>query len=178
MRALTQSRIETPRLTLRRPRRRDAQAIFDSYASDPDVTRNLTWLTHRSLADTQRFLDAADRGWATGADHPFLAWHGEVLVGATGLTRVGPRRLRTGYLVTRRLWGHGFASEMLHAMVSIAFDLHGASEVEALVEPTHKASIAILGKAGFKREGDATGVHPNLGPEVRRLERHVRVRQD
>src|SRR5688572_1184062 len=93
--------VSTGRLLLRRPRRRDAQAIFDTYAADPEVARNLTWETHRSLADTQRFLDQCDRGWSTGADQPYLAWEGAALVGATGLTRVGARRFRTGFLVAR-----------------------------------------------------------------------------
>lgn len=170
-------RITTPRLELRRPRRRDAQAIFTAYASDPAVARYLTWRTHHSLADTQAFLDASDRGWSTGSDLAFLAWLGDELVGATGLTMVGADRLRTGYLVARPHWRKGYASEMVDAMLKVAFNVQGAQAVEALVEPGHEASAGVLVKAGFVRDGHATGVHPNLGPEVRPLDRFVRRRQ-
>ena len=166
--------VRTERLVLRRPRRRDAPAIFDAYASDPEVTRHLTWRTHASLADTHHFLDRADRGWSTGADNPYLAWAGDRLVGATGLTRVGRDRMRTGYLVARPLWGQGFGGEMLLGMTRLAFELDLCGTVEALVDPENVRSVQVLEKAGFKRDGEATGVHPNLGPGLRRLLRYVR----
>ncbi|HJQ94004.1 MAG TPA: GNAT family N-acetyltransferase [Candidatus Thermoplasmatota archaeon] len=169
--------IRTERLLLQRPRRRDAQAIFDAYARDPEVARHLTWRTHATVADTHRFLDEADRGWSTGADNPYLAWLGDRLVGATGLTRVGPHRIRTGYLVARPLWGQGFAGEMAGGMTDLAFDLRLCDTVEALVDPENPRSIRVLEKAGFRPEGEATGVHPNLGPGLRTLLRYARVRQ-
>jgi ribosomal-protein-alanine N-acetyltransferase len=165
--------VAADRLTFRRPRRRDAQAIFAAYASDPEVTRHLTWRTHRSLADTHAFLDASDRGWSTGSDRPYLAWLGTELVGSTGLTRVGPARVRTGYLVRRDRWGQGFASEMLRTMTGLAFSRGIATSVEALVDPEHDRSRRVLERAGFRPAGDATGVHPNLGPETRVLARYV-----
>jgi ribosomal-protein-alanine N-acetyltransferase len=170
--------VHTERLVLRRPRRRDAQAIFDTYGSDPLVTKDLTWRTHASVADSHHFLDQSDRGWSTGADNPYLAWMGERLVGATGLTRVGPKRMRTGYLVARPYWGQGLASEMVRAMTILSFDLRLCETVEALAEPTNLGSIRVLEKAGFKADGQATTVHPNRGPELRTVARYVRVRQD
>jgi ribosomal-protein-alanine N-acetyltransferase len=169
--------VRTERLMLRRPRRRDAQAIFATYASDPEVARHLTWQTHTSVADTHHFLDHADRGWSTGADNPYLAWLGDELVGSTGLTRVGPNRMRTGYLVARPLWGQGFGGEMVRGMTSLAFQLKLCDTVEALVDPENVRSVRVLEKAGFQSAGEATGVHPNLGPGLRRLLRYERVRQ-
>lgn len=169
--------VTADRLTFRRPRRRDAALIFASYASDPEVTRHLTWRTHRSLADTHAFLDASDRGWATGSDRPYLAWLGSELVGSTGLTRVGPGRVRTGYLVRRDRWGQGLAGEMLRTMTELAFIRGIATTVEALVDPGHVRSRRVLEREGFRHAGDATGVHPNLGPETRVLARYVRERE-
>lgn len=168
--------VRTERLVLRRPRRRDAQAIFDAYGSDPEVTRHLTWATHASVADAHRFLDAADRGWSTGADNPYLAWLGDRLAGATGLTRVGPRRMRVGYLVARPLWGQALGREMVESMVALAFQLELGDTVEALVDPLNERSARVLSSTGFRVEGKATGVHPNLGPGLRELTRYVRTR--
>ena len=170
--------VQTERLALRRPRRRDAPAIFAAYASDPVVTKHLTWTTHGSLADTHQFLDRSDRGWSTGADNPYLAWLGDQLVGSTGLTRVGPTRMRTGVLVARPLWDQGYGAEMLRGMADLAFRLRLCETVEALVDPENERSVHVLGKAGFRPDGEATGVHPNLGPDLRRLLRYARVRQD
>ena len=42
--------LETPRLILRRFAAGDAAAMYRNWASDPEVTRFLTWPPHESLA--------------------------------------------------------------------------------------------------------------------------------
>lgn len=54
---------ETARYHLRRVELNDAKAIFDSYATDADVTRFLGWKPHRSLADTFTLLEMAAAKW-------------------------------------------------------------------------------------------------------------------
>jgi RimJ/RimL family protein N-acetyltransferase len=39
--------IDTPRLRLSQPTVRDAEAVFDRYANDPDVTRFVGWPLHQ-----------------------------------------------------------------------------------------------------------------------------------
>ena len=56
-------RIETARLVLRRPGGADADAIFSSYASDPEVTRYLAWPRHLTIEATRRFLEFSDDEW-------------------------------------------------------------------------------------------------------------------
>ena len=41
--------LETERLRLRAVRRGDVQRIYDFWASDPEVTKYLTWLPHASV---------------------------------------------------------------------------------------------------------------------------------
>lgn len=55
--------IETARLYLRKPVSTDAESIFTIYASDPQVTRYLSWPTHRGLDDTRAFLAWSDLEW-------------------------------------------------------------------------------------------------------------------
>ncbi len=54
--SLAPERIKTPRLLLRRPVATDAQPMFDAYASDPEVTRFLTWPTHETVERARTFL--------------------------------------------------------------------------------------------------------------------------
>ena len=49
MNHLGTKRIETPRLALRRFTLEDAQPMFDNWASDPEVTKYLSWPTHDSV---------------------------------------------------------------------------------------------------------------------------------
>ena len=53
--------IETQRLILRRAVREDAESMFRNWASDPEVTKYLTWPAHESVAVTQQVLD----GWVS-----------------------------------------------------------------------------------------------------------------
>jgi RimJ/RimL family protein N-acetyltransferase len=48
--------LETPRLQLVAPTPSDADAIFERYAGDADVTRYVGWPRHRTVADTRAFL--------------------------------------------------------------------------------------------------------------------------
>lgn len=168
--------LRTARLQLRPPALGDEAAIFAAYGGDAEATRFLTWRTHRSIGDARDFVAAARDGWADGADTPYLAWMGPQLAGGTGLARVSPGLLRLGYVVARPLWGQGLAVELAQAMLGEARH-RGAAQVEALVEPGHQRSVRVLEKAAFRRAGEARAVHPNLGPEERRVLRFVH-RQD
>ena len=49
--------LETERLILRPFEKEDAEAIFYGWASDPEVTRYLTWDTHESIEMTRALLE-------------------------------------------------------------------------------------------------------------------------
>ena len=49
---------ETPRLRLRPLALGDADAIFTTYAQDPEVCRFLVWKPHQSRADTDAYVRA------------------------------------------------------------------------------------------------------------------------
>lgn len=48
--------IETKRLLLRRFKIEDAEDMYNNWASDPEVTRYLTWPTHSSVDVTRDLL--------------------------------------------------------------------------------------------------------------------------
>jgi len=49
-------RLETERLILRRLTASDAEAMFRNWASDPEVTRFLTWPTHTDVNVTKHVI--------------------------------------------------------------------------------------------------------------------------
>lgn len=157
--------IETPRLRLARPRPDDAQDIFDRYASDPEVTRYLAWPTHRTVADTQAFLAFSDEQWASHPVGPYLVRSREDgrLVGSTGLQIEGEGRATTGYVLARDAWGHGYATEILQAMLSLAAEL-GLSELSASAHADHVASRRVLEKCDFVL--DEAGPRPVAFPNL------------
>ncbi len=77
---------------------------------------------------------------------------------------IGPRRSgEIGYLLGRRYWGHGYATEVARALVAYGFDGLGLRQLYAIVSLDNPRSRRVLEKAGFawdallRRRGRATG---------------------
>jgi len=163
-------RIETTRLLLRRPKASDAQAVFDRYAADREVTRYLSWPTHRSLADTLAFLSLSDDEWKRWPAGPYLVLTRNggpsELLGSTGLFYKSATRAVTGYVFARDAWGQGFATEALEAMVELARQT-GLERLEAICHADHLPSANVLEKCGFEKEEVRREhfVFPNLAPQ-------------
>lgn len=155
----------TDRLVLRRPEPRDAEAVFSRYASDPVVTRLMSFPTHRSVDDARGFVAFSDAEWARWPAGPFLieSRADGTLLGGTGLNFETPQRAMTGYLLAQDAWGRGYATEACGAMVTLARTL-GVRRLYATCYAGHEASARVLEKCGFTREGllRAHTVFPNL----------------
>jgi RimJ/RimL family protein N-acetyltransferase len=146
-------RIETARLLLRKPTPAEAESIFSRYASDPEVTRYLSWPTHSSIEQTKMFLTFSDAEWEQWPAGPYLieSKEGRQLLGGTGLAFETLTIATTGYVLARDAWGRGYATEALGAMVRLAHDL-GTPQLVAQCHASHKASVRVLEKCGFLRE--------------------------
>ena len=159
--------IETERLVLRRPRASDAPAIFARYASDPEVTRYLSFPTHRSLDDTHAFISSSDVAWTQWPLGPYLVFarDGVTLLGGAGLGFETPYRAETGYVFAQDAWGRGYATEALEATVACARKT-AVRRIHAGVHCDHHTSRRVLEKAGFTCEGvmRAFTEFPNLRP--------------
>ena len=157
--------ITTQRLRLRKPVKADAQAIFDQYASDPAVTRYLSWPTHTSVKDTIAFIEFSDAEWASTGTGPLLieTLSDNQLIGGTGLSMETDYRASTGYVFAQFAWGHGYASEALTAMIELARET-GVYRLEAITHAQHDISAHVLLKGGFQKEGLLSGHtrFPNL----------------
>jgi ribosomal-protein-alanine N-acetyltransferase len=145
--------IETVRLILERPAIKDINEMFTRFASDPEVTRFVGWPRHKSLADTEAFLQFSEAQWNQWPAGPYLvrSRNDGSLLGSTGLAFESLDRASTGYVFARDAWGQGFASEALTAMVALAANLR-VRRLEAMCHAAHAASARVLEKAGFTRE--------------------------
>jgi ribosomal-protein-alanine N-acetyltransferase len=162
--------IRTKRLLLRRPRPADAQAIFEEYASDPQVTRYLGWEPNASVEETATFLEERTARWQTGTS---FAW---VLTRAgedrpIGMIELRPQghRAEVGYVLGRKYWNRGYMTEAVRAVVAWALAQPHVYRVWAVCDVENLASARVLEKAGMRREGVLRrwSVHPNLSPEPR-----------
>jgi len=172
-----QERIETARLVLRKPTPADAEAVFQRYASDREVTKFLSWRCHQSIEETRAFLDRSEREWTQSASGAYLIESRDParLLGSTGLHFETPILAITGYVLAKDAWGYGYATEALTAIVELARTVSVRS-LRASCHVENIASMRVLEKCGFFREKpDLYISFPNLGPIPVESLRYVRT---
>ncbi|HXE81389.1 MAG TPA: GNAT family N-acetyltransferase [Vicinamibacterales bacterium] len=159
-------RVLTPRLQLVRPTPADAEPIFSLYASDPEVTRFLSWPRHQSIDDTHRFLAFSEDEWSRWPAGPYLIRSRDDgrLMGGTGFSFESAETASTGYVLARSEWGRGYATEALRAIVDLAPGL-GVVRLYAFCHHAHHASAHVLEKCGFVRQDSTRRMEfPNHTP--------------
>ena len=153
-------RLETGRLILRALTPDDAPAIF-AYSSDPEVTRYLVWDAHRSVKDTEAFLDLTMGRYESG-DAPDwgMVYKGDGrLVGTSGFVAWEREHARAevGYVLHRDYWGMGLTAEALGALFSFGFRSMDLNRIEARCFAENTASARVMEKAGMTYEGTMRG---------------------
>lgn len=100
--------IQTERLLLRRPARSDAQALFDSYTSDSEVTRTLLWDAHTAVEQAEDFLRRCDLMWDSGDALPYVIQlaEGDELIGMIEM-RMERTTADMGYVLAKKVLGAG-----------------------------------------------------------------------
>lgn len=161
--------IDLPRLRLRRPRLSDAAAIFE-YASDPAVVRYVDWPVSRSLGEATERIRAREPAWSTGAEYYWvLAMPADDrAIGSIGC-RVSGASAEFGFVLNRRCWGNGYATEAAQAVTNWVFSVPAVNRLSTTCDFENVASARVLEKAGLTREAilPRAIVRPNLATEPR-----------
>ena len=158
-------RIETHRLILRRFRIEDAKDMFENWASDPEVTRFLTWPAHTGIEVSEAVLN----GWiARYGDGGFFNWaiewkeNGRVIGNIAAVSVVDQlETAEIGYCMGRAYWGRGIMPEALRAVTDYLFDAAGVNRVTACHDANNPKSGRVMQKAGMKFEGIMRGAGRN-----------------
>ena len=142
--------LETERLRLRKIRADDAQRIFCFWASDPEVTRYLTWLPHASVDVTEKVI----AGWLEEYEKPDCYRYGielkesGELIGMIDVVGYHHGKPVIGYCSGRPAWGRGYMTEALKAVCAMLFDEgYDTIVIEAVQE--NIGSNRVIRKAGF-----------------------------
>ncbi|HUQ52221.1 MAG TPA: GNAT family N-acetyltransferase, partial [Gammaproteobacteria bacterium] len=99
------------RLRLRRPNLKDADAMF-AIGADPEVAHFADWpLSTERGAALERLRQRAEQ-WDAGVEYYWIITlaHDDRAIGAIS-TCVDRDAADVGYLLDRRQWGHGYATE-------------------------------------------------------------------
>ncbi len=147
--------LTTDRLVLRQLRVDDADSLFGALSDGP----LMQWWSagaHHDVAETAAYLsfnaatDGAHRCWAITCDDDIaLGW--VILLGRR------PKVAEIGYILRRDHWGRGIAAEAVSRVIDYGCSDLGLRRVYADSDPDNEASIGLLERLGFQREGRLRG---------------------
>lgn len=154
--------LATARLNLRPVQPADAEAIF-AFKSDLEVTRHYGQEPHRSLSDTQAWIE---RLRASYEQRDALAWclalkTGDPVLSAAAIGvclfwnfEPGFHCAEIGYELNPAYGRQGLMAEALAAVIACGFNELGLHRIEANPLAENTASQKLLLKLGFAYEGN------------------------
>ena len=149
--------LETERLILRRFEPADAPAMYNNWASDPEVTKFLMWPTHTDVKVSEAVLTTWVRSYS---DNAYYQWaivpkdFGEPIGSMAVVDKNDDIAMfHIGYCIGRKWWGKGITAEALAAVMDYLFDEVGAERIESRHDPKNPNSGKVMIKCGMKFEG-------------------------
>lgn len=150
--------LETERLILRRFTMEDADAVYNNWANDPEVTRFLNFQPHADVSVSRTCLAE----WIEGYEKVYTyRWAiipkdfgepiGYICVGRFTLDLCGVFHI--DYCIGKRWWRQGYTSEAAKELVRFLFEKVGVNRVESHHDPRNPNSGQVMVKAGLKFEG-------------------------
>ena len=127
--------IETERLILRPFTMEDAEPMLRNWASDPEVTRYLTWPPHENVQVTQWVLNL----WTGQYDQlDYYHWAVELKelgepIGSIAAVKINDRvqQVEIGYCIGKAWWRKGITSEAVGEVIAFFFKEVGTNIIDA-----------------------------------------------
>lgn len=149
--------LTTERLILRRFTIKDADNVYNNWASDSEISKYMRWEHHKNIGETESKI----KDWLSRyKNNNFYQWaitfkNSDEPIGAIGLFVVNESDMcgDFGYSISRNYWGKGVATEALKGVLKIAFEMVGFNRIESYHSVNNPASGKVMLKAGMKLEG-------------------------
>ena len=150
--------LETDRLLLRKFKKKDAQAMYTNWASDPEVTKYLMWQAHDSVKVSEDVLEE----WISCYEKlDYYQWaivlkdNGSNPIGTIGVVKQddGIQMAHIGYCIGKDYWKKGITTEAMKKIMDYLFDQIGYNRIESRFDPNNKGSGEVMKKCGMQYEG-------------------------
>lgn len=147
--------IQTNRLLLRPFIADDAQQMYENWASDPEVTRFLTWQPHKSAEETRELLESWVKNYDNPAYYNWVMTLDGICIGNVSIVRMSDcsEVMEFGYCMGSRWWKMGLMSEAVSAVTDYLFTEVGANRLVIRHVVANPASGRVARKCGFTYEG-------------------------
>ncbi len=149
--------IETPRLILRRFQIDDAEQMYSNWASDPVVTKYLSWSAHKNQSETENIIKEWVLEYLSDTNYNWCITFKETgeAIGGISVVKMFENTdcCEIGYVLSRKLWNKGIMTEALRAVLEYLFEKVGFHRIQLKHDVGNLASGKVMIKNGLKREG-------------------------
>ena len=163
-------RITTERLTLE-PISLDHLESTYAYASDRESTRFMCYYPHDSMEETRAFIRNAAEEW--GKERPgcyeFVVLAEGRHVGGITLDVMEDGSVDLGWILDKRFWGRGYATEAARAAMAWGRDTAGMRRFVAQCDSENERSRRLMERLGMRRV-PGIGKRKNRSSDEERLE--------
>ena len=149
--------IETKRFILRRFKVEDAEDMYSNWASDPEVTKYLTWPPHANVEVTKSLIKDWITRYENGGYFNGVMEYKETgkVIGNISVVKLNENTEAAdiGYCMSKSYWGQGLMPEALTEVIKYLFDVVGLNRVAASHDVNNPKSGRVMDKAGMIQEG-------------------------
>ena len=142
--------MKSDRLEYRTFKIEDSQDVFE-YASDEQVTKYLTWSTHKTLEQTASVLEC----FYITNPYCYAIVKDKKCIGSLNITLSENKEATFGIALNRSYWNQGFATEILKAAIKYSFNNLDVEVVKGEYFIGNDASGSVMEKTGMKFVGEA-----------------------
>ncbi len=145
----------TERLTLRRFTPEDAPAMYRNWASDPDVTKFLTWEPHGSVDVTNVLLKMWCKEYTRLNRYNWVIEYQGEPIGGIDVVGASERNewAELGYCMGKKWWNQGLMTEAVSAVTAYLFREIGFHRLIIEHATENPGSGRVAQKCGFQLEG-------------------------
>lgn len=161
------SLLKTERLLLRAIKRTDAQDIYDNWASDPEVTKYLTWNAHDNVDTTKAIVEV----WLEDYKNPETYRYGielagyDHLIGMIDIVGFIDECPVIGYVLGKSFWNKGYMTEAFSVVIQDIFS-KGYEKILIEADVRNCSSNRVIQKCGFTFSHKETKKCSESKPEI------------
>ena len=149
--------IETEHFILRKFKESDGEAMYKNWASDPEVTKYLTWDVHESVEASTYLCKLWEKEAESCKNFQWamvLKETGEP-IGSIGVVKLDEQinEADIGYCMSKKWWNKGYMSECFKAVIRFLFEQVNVNRIAAVHHTDNPASGKVMLKCGLKSEG-------------------------
>ena len=158
--------INTERLILRRFEMGDEESMYRNWASNPKVTKFLTWQAHESVDDSREIIAL----WlARYEDVRFYQWAIELKetrepIGSISVVKVDDEidEVEVGYCIGESWWGFGYTAEAFRGVIDYLFSEVKPKKIRAKHDKDNPNSGRVMQKCGLTYDKTLYGAGKNI----------------